>query len=198
MQYCEQQNSLGNLNWAFHVKQELNRLGLAYIWQEHLVTDIPFDIIKSRMIEQFKQQWYSRINNSNRLAAYARYKHDFNFEEYLDTIPSSKHRKVLTKFRVSSHDLNIETGRHFGIAGVERTCKLCTMGRVENEYHFLLACPFYKDLREKQLPRYYCHWPNLHKFDNLMSKQSKMSNLRLSQFLYQANMRRAAAMNAMQ
>ena len=134
---------------------------------------------------------------SNRLEAYARFKHEFIFEEYLDKISSSKYRRALTKFRVSSHDLNIESGRHFGFANIERLCKVCPLWMVGNEYHFLFICPFYKDLRQQCLPRYYCHWPNLHKFDNLMCKQSKASIIKLSRYLYLANMHRSAAIKAM-
>ena len=31
----------------------------------------------------------------------------------------------------------------------ERICKCCNMKVVENEYHFILVCPGYKDIRKK-------------------------------------------------
>ena len=59
------------------------------------------------------------------------------------------------------------------IPRIERTCKYCNLDMVENEYHFLLVCPFYRDLRRKYFKTYYCQWPTINKFDDLMSKKSK-------------------------
>jgi len=46
---------------------------------------------------------------------------------------------ALTKLRVSSYKLRIETGRYGRnlIERHERLCELCTSGQVEDEYHFL-------------------------------------------------------------
>ena len=50
-------------------------------------------------------------------------------------------RDVLTtKFRISSHQLEIECGRYRKIPASQRICKLCNL-EVEDELHFLLECP---------------------------------------------------------
>ena len=69
-----------------------------------------------------------------------------------------------SRLRLSSHNLAIETGRYTSIPRRERICTFCNTNVVENEFHFLLACPYYIDLRRKYLPAYYCSWPSLHKF----------------------------------
>ena len=71
----------------------------------------------------YKQTWYATINYSKRLLLYARYKHDFNFEKYLNFISKNKYRVALTKFRLSSHDLAIERGRYQNIERSERICR---------------------------------------------------------------------------
>ena len=43
---------------------------------------------------------------------------------------------------------------------------------VEDEYHFLIACPFYRDLRRIYFKQYYYTWPSLYKFKTLMSSKS--------------------------
>ena len=48
---------------------------------------------------------------------------------------------ILTKFRISAHDHEIEKGRHFNIPSDKRYCKLCKNDTVEDEIHFLLQCP---------------------------------------------------------
>ena len=187
---CENNIKLGGMNWAFHVKRELDALGLSEIWQNQFFINIPFQFIKQRMIDQFKQQWLSRINSSNRLKIYARIKHTFDFEDYLDKITIPKFRNALTKLRVSAHNLAIETGRHIGLDETDRKCKLCTLNAVESEYHFLLVCPLYSDLRSKYFPRYYCHWPTLNKLDCLLTQDRSIWAFRISKFIYFANLKR--------
>ena len=76
---------------------------------------------------------------------------------------------ALTRFRTSSHSLLIETGRHNGTPRDERICKSCNTKQIESEYHFLLVCPFYRDIRAKYFTPYLCRWPNIHKFETLFN-----------------------------
>ena len=43
------------------------------------------------------------------------FKTDFKYEKYLDVIASATLRKHLSRFRVCSHSLEIETGRYHSI-----------------------------------------------------------------------------------
>ena len=124
------------------------------------------------------------MNNSNRLEMYSRYKHEFELENYLDFIKDKRFRFALTKFRLASHDLAIERGRYENIGRNERICRYCNGNFVENEYHFLLVCPFYRELRQRYMKPYYCHWPTLNKFEDLMCKRNKNTVLNLSKFIY--------------
>ena len=56
---------------------------------------------------------------------------------------------LLSQFRIPAHDEEIEKGRHRNVnfRRSERKCKLCNLSVTENEYHFLLACPFYRKIR---------------------------------------------------
>ena len=85
------------------------------------------------------------------------------YEKYLDVIKETHLRSTLSKLRLSSHLLNIETDRHDNIDIGQRICKCCNMKNIESEYHFLLVCPLYSSLRKKHLSNYYCHWPNIQK-----------------------------------
>ena len=171
-------------NWAFQIKSLLNELGFGYIWLQQTEITIPLDLIKQRIFDNYHQSWYSNMNNSSRLSMYSRYKHDFQFETYLDTLPHQKFRIALTKFRLSSHNLAIERGRFENVPRENRICRYCNLQVVESEYHFLLVCPLYKDLRRKYFKNYFCRWPTLNKFDDLMSNHSKSMTLSLSKYLY--------------
>ena len=52
-------------------------------------------------------------------------------------------RSVLTKLRLPSHKLRIETERYNRNRTDRelRYCTLCNVNDVEDEYHFLLICP---------------------------------------------------------
>ena len=160
-------NTYNQNNWAFQVKCILDQVGLTYMWQNQFNMLINYNIIKQRIIDIYHQSWYAAINYSPRLKTYCLFKHSFVFEPYLDKIQDKKYRIALTKFRTSSHDLFIEIGRHSNIPRPNRLCVQCSSNMIENEYHHLIICSKYKDLRQKYLKKYYYTWPTLQKFTNL-------------------------------
>ena len=178
----------GGTNWASQIKDILQSHGFSNLWLTQDVNGVPFSAVKQRIIDVFQQTWYTEINNSSRLtcSSYCRFKHAFTQEKYLDCISEKKYRIPLCKFRVSAHNLAIEKGRHLDISRENRICQFCNLNVVESEYHFLLVCPNLLELRRKYLPPYYCHWPNLNKFDSLMSSSSKKTLLNLAKFVYHA------------
>ena len=146
-------------NWAYQIKSVLQSLGLEYLWLNKQHCDIFLPQIKQRILDQYYYSWYDEINNSQRLASYSRIKHSFELEPYLDIIQKRKYKIALSKFRLSSHNLEIERERYRHIPRLERKCKFCQMNVVENEFHFLLACPVFNDLRRQYLKPYFCRWP---------------------------------------
>ncbi len=180
----DQNISYNGANWAHQIKSILDQHGFTDLWENQFDTEIPFPAIKQRILDMYHQSWNNDINNSNRLITYCRYKKSFSFETYLNKIPERKHRNALSRFRLSSHKLEIEKGRYTNIPRDERICRLCTQNVIENEYHVLMACPFYRELRTKYLKPYFCRWPTIQKFNALMSTQSRQCLIRLSKFIY--------------
>ena len=174
-------------NWAFQIKDILQRHGLANIWIGQFDREIHFNTIKQRILDMYFQSWYAEIDNSSQLQAYSIFRHNFEFQDYLDNVIDSKYRTALARFRTSSHKLAIESGRFENIMVENRKCRLCTMNTLENEYHFLLVCPFYRDIRIKYLPSYFCSWPTLNKFESIMSSKSKYVQQKLAKFIYFAS-----------
>ena len=76
----------------------------------------------------------------------------FEHELYID-VHEDKFKKALSRFRLASHSLEIETGRYINSNRMERKCKYCSMIIVESEFHFLCICPLYRDLNIKFLRR---------------------------------------------
>ena len=75
--------------------------------------------------------------------------------------------------RLSSHSLFIETGRHQNIPRNERICKNCSLNEIKDEYHFVVICPFYDNLRNTYLPNFYKRRPSMFKFVQLLNETKK-------------------------
>ena len=76
------------------------------------------------------------------------------FQPYLQTLNVSTFCNAISKFRMSSHRLEIEAGRWVRVNRVpanERKCTLCNV--IENEYHFVIECQRYTELRKKYIPK---------------------------------------------
>ena len=77
--------------------------------------------------------------NPSKLNFLAKIKQDHKFEEYLN-IHNFEHRRALTKLRISSHKLEIESGRWNNIQRENRVCKNCLLNKVEDEFHLIFEC----------------------------------------------------------
>ena len=76
---------------------------------------------------------------------YRLFKDMISLEKYLLILNEDK-RSLLTKFRVSAHNLEIGKARYIGVKREDIICKLCNTG-VEDETHFLLQCPVLENKR---------------------------------------------------
>ena len=121
--------------------------------------------LRHKLRTSFGEYWYAYISTTlsitgrqggNKLRTYKTFKTTINYEPYLQVANPEK-RKAIAQFRISSHQLNIETGRfnkkNAYIPPEQRTCKYCSLSKMEDEYHFLMECPRYEPLRLKLLER---------------------------------------------
>ena len=99
----------------------------------------------------------------------------------------------MSKFRLSSHCLEIEVGRYNRIPREERKCKLCNQNVCESEYHFLLCCPLYNDLRIKYNIR--TSWPTISKYISMMSCTNVLKLKTIAHFLTEAFKLRSEKVN---
>ena len=106
------------------------------------------DDFSLRLADIAKQNWKSNTDANAKLSTYREIKSLLEPEKYLKEIDNYFIHRQTIKFRISDHSSMIEKGRHHGMLREDRICKQCDIGRVEDEFHFLLVCPKYKDLRE--------------------------------------------------
>ena len=62
----------------------------------------------------------------------------------LNSVKNQAYRKSITKMRLGTHDLRIQTGKYENnkapIPVDQRTCKHCQSNKIENEEHFIGHC----------------------------------------------------------
>ena len=69
-------------------------------------------------------------------------------EEYLKINISKHQRSIYAQFRAGILPLQVEVGRYRNIPLEERLCTLCDEHDVEDEFHLLLKCSRYRNLRD--------------------------------------------------
>jgi len=99
----------------------------------------------------------------------------FRFQPYLDLLNVSKYRISFSSLRFVSHRLCIEVGRwHRPVRllsmSVYIVCTKCNI--LEDEYHFVMECQLYANIRKQRLPAYYWKRPNMFKFTELINTES--------------------------
>ena len=82
----------------------------------------------------------SSFNETSKLYIYSKIKSELKLGNYLLFFSNFKMRQLFTKFRVSDHSLEIESGRNKNITREERICKNCNLNEIGDEYHFFLKC----------------------------------------------------------
>ena len=179
----------GFKNWVANVKSLLNNFGLGYVFynvEQMNVKDFP-NIFKQRVVDNFIQQWHVAVENSPVLISYNYFKNNFEYESYLDILPYSL-RCTLSRLRLSSHSLRIQTGRYAQnrLARNERICLYCDSGDIEDEFHFICICRRFENLRKQCLKKYYINRPSMFKFTELMKCNSKNVLRNLSKYVKEA------------
>ena len=188
---CLAQRILDNDEWIISIKNELNTLGLMYIFEGNFVHENNvFFIIKSRFNDVYQQNMLSRIQNTTRGALYKHLVDNFTIQYYLQKSLNPTYRKYLSKFRLSAHSLNIEKGRYNNTNRRDRICTLCNSSDIEDEFHFILKCPIYNDLRVNYIKNYYYRRPSVFKLVQLLSVNNVKIINNLGKYLYLASNRR--------
>ena len=125
------------------------------------------------------------LNDLTRAITYRLYA-TFQLQPYLLDVNIAKYRIALSRLRVSAHRLEIEAGRWHkpvAIAYCDRKCISCDI--LEDEFHFVLECSLYKELRLQYIKKYYYYRrPNIPKFVELLTSTNVNVKRNLSFFVY--------------
>ena len=64
------------------------------------------------MKSKYLKFWENSVSHSRKLEFYQKFKVNYETESYLDIIRTFDQRRAFTKFRISNHNLAIESGRY--------------------------------------------------------------------------------------
>ena len=174
-------NDRNNSSWTSKVKNLLERNGFAEVWHFPASVDVNLflRVLKTRLVDTFISESREGIRNCSSLSLFKELNTTYEAAPYLKLLCNGKYRKTPAKLRLSSHSLAIESGRHNGIPRERRKCTLCNINDIEDEYHFIIICPLYNDLRKQYIPNYFIQRPSMFKFIQLLSSTSvkKLKNL---------------------
>ena len=177
-------------NWASLVKQLLMSLGFYEVWLAQGVAniDIFLSVFKQRLNDTFMQNWCERLEGSSRANFYNSIT-QFQLQPYLENINVFKYMQAFSKLRMSLHRLAFESGRWVRPTRIpidERKCSLCQV--LEDEYHFVLECNVYAELRYKYIPKHYWKRPSMYKFVELLNTtyMKILRNLSIYIYIYHA------------
>lgn len=170
--------------WVRFLKGVLDECGLSNVWLTQDFPSVKWVVSKVQMTlqDQFRQTWWSTVQESSKCMLYKEFKCNLKFERYLSQVPPYW-RKYIIKLRLCNHRLAVERGRYANVPRHQRYCTLCNDTILGDEFHFLLQCPALRDLRTKFIPRFYRTHVNMLKFIDIMSCENVNLCVNIAKFI---------------
>lgn len=147
----------GHNTWAGRVLRLIENTGTYTINSEphpikHTEPCILERELRERRYAQYIHNWQCELHQDRpgtKLQTYSLVKHEYRIEPHLLYVKDKRYQRAITKLRVSSHQLYIETGRHLRplVPRQDRICIFCNSGEIDDEMHFLLRCEFHSESR---------------------------------------------------
>ena len=160
------------------------------MWNQHSVGNIEYFLsaFKQRLLYTSRQTWHADVMNNCKLNMYSLYKSSLVTEEYLLVNMYWKHKAALARFRCANHKLAIERGRVLRQERNTRICKYCInrgIYIVEDEFHVLLVCKLFHEIRVKFIYTHFRHVvPSEILFIQIMSNKKQPIIEDLAAFTY--------------
>ena len=150
---------------------------------------------KQQIRQNYISDWSETLRNIEThpiLRLYTTVKNDLSMEAYLHHVKDFRYRNAITKLRASSHNLEIERGRHSKpkIPVQGRLCMICK--RLEDEEHFLMSCTINHIARDiffskiSTIDPCFTALDNSEKFRYLMTNKSPTTLVLLGKFIYRS------------
>ena len=153
------ESNINKSNWIKNIEKVIGHTDFKKMNADYKITNSNqfTNILKSKLKKEYIQSWKVEINGcreneveGNKLRTYKLFKDNFEMEKYLTNVKDYSQRKMLARFRLSDHNLEIELGRRRRpkIPKDKRLCQKCKTNSVEDEVHFIMNCPEFNKERE--------------------------------------------------
>jgi hypothetical protein len=149
--FLRQENKENVQNWVYCLKHCFDIFGFSEVWINGGVGDekVFVKVLRERMVDCYKQDWWSKLASSERYSTYNTLKSLLQQEQYFNGITIVKFRNSFVKFRLGIADININKRYQ----NASKDCPFCK-NVVEDELHFLLYCDKYNELRDKYISKH--------------------------------------------
>ena len=176
--------------WLKNIERILNSCNMTHVWLNPNLYQLSWlkKEIMQKLTDSYKQNWLNEINVKRSCRTYKTFKPYPKLEKYL-LLPDSTDRINISKFRCRNSNLPVVTLRyeHLNIPYENRTCTLCTMGVVGDEFHYILQCPFFQVQRQGYLENHFLTNPNRETFSELFQTENFSTLRKLSKFIIAIN-----------
>ena len=145
-----------------------------------------YKLIEQRLYDIYKQTLNASIQNCSRGSIYQHLTDNFTLQSYLRKPINDTHLRYITKFRLSAHNLNTETAKYNkNTDNISiKKCKMCNLDDDEDEFHFILKCPKYADLRNLYVKKYFYKKPSVFKLIQLLSSPNTKELRNLGKYIH--------------
>ena len=92
--------------------------------------------------------------------------------------------------------LKVESGRHTNTPINERKCEFCMNNDIWDEFHFVILCPLYNDLRKTSINNFYYTRPSVHNLTLLLNNANRKVLINLALYCKYALKLRLESMNS--
>ena len=117
------------------------------IWLNQNVTTDFAEVFKRRCLDIEIQSWRESVSSFGALRLYRLLKFDLEYKPYLNLNLSKTVKNMYSRIRCGLLKVGVNTGRWEGVPYLERICTFCNMNVIEDEIHFVFACPVWSGFR---------------------------------------------------
>ena len=161
--------------WINSIRTTLQNCGMNFVWLSQNVQTLHSvgKSVQNILQDQYIQRWRSRLEEDDTFLSYRIYKHVFERESYINTLPDYLMHSV-AEFRAGSRLLAVNNSKLYDRPRNERICKYCDSNSLGDEFHFLFECKILHDIRNRIIPRFYIRHPSCLKFSNLLNANNRL------------------------
>ena len=183
-------------NWANEIEHLLCSNGFGHVWLNQGVQNerLFLHLFCQRLKDNYLQGWYSKLDSSDCLSLYNRIKNNYDQETYISILNIRKFRHCYAQLRSGLSHLEVTKKSYRKINTNDWNCKVCSLGLFENEFHFLLVCPVYADLRANYIAKKYYTCATEHKLNISLSCKNENVIKSLANYVYHATIRKKMIM----